>query len=148
MINKGVIQPDKSYQYTCRQCAGRGMVHGQPCAHCYGLDVDRLCVELKLARGERYYALLKAYLSVRGKAIVDDAQGIRARAGKLTPFDVAWLSAKYDLNFKAIFEWLEETNVCAAGTHYHVRETMRRQKVTVAAFVEKARAQFGGSELK
>jgi hypothetical protein len=144
MINKGITFPDGTYWYTCRKCQGTGSVRGNLCDHCYDLDVNALTGAIKLARGERYYALLKAILSVCGKVIVDDAKALaEPQEKKFYALDVAYLAIKYNLSFKVVFEWLEETHFCRAGMHKHMREAMRRNKKTVAALMNEACEKYG-----
>jgi hypothetical protein len=142
MIAKGKSSPDGTYLYKCAKCAGRGMVHGSTCDHCYNLNTAQIAEHLKLARGQRYYALLKALLSVNGKAIVDEAKALIQRGDKFTIIEVAYLALKFGMSFKAMFEWLEETLICPTGMHEAMRDTMRRNKVTVADIFDKAREKY------
>jgi hypothetical protein len=125
MIAKGTIAPDKSYHYTCMQCNGRGLWHGDPCTHCYDGDMDRLMTEFAMARGERYYALLKAILVQNGRAIYDEARLIREATGRFTPVDWAVLCIMFNWpqnRMKALAEWLEETQFAATGFYDHCRD--------------------------
>lgn len=108
---KGRIGPDSSYLYTCGLCHGQG--NNADCPWCYGLNVERIAEEMrKGARGQRYYSLLKAHLSVTGKAMVDECQRLKAeRGGSITPVEIAYLAIRFRLNFKATWEWLEETRM-------------------------------------
>ncbi len=121
MINKGYYAEDRGYIYTCRLCGGQGYtVPGDPCPHCYALVMSDLLREFQMARGERYYAILKAILSLVGKGIIDDARWITRSQGHLLISDVVLLMVKYDWPFnrtKAFFEWLEERGVCPFGMY-------------------------------
>ena len=109
-VAKGQRQPDGTYLYTCGTCGGKASADPSvECAWCYGGDVKRIAAELKLARGARYYALLKAFLAVNGKAMVDEILRFKAeRDGKFTPVELGYVSLKYNLNFKATWDWIHE----------------------------------------
>lgn len=142
MIGKGQIQDDKSYVYTCLQCQGSGWFHGDPCTHCYGGDIDRLLVEFAVARGERYYALLKRILAANGKAIYDAACEIRQKNGGFRPYDIAWLCIKFDWpqnRMKALAEWLEETHFMPAAMYSHLQE----HGMKVSDMFDMAREKYG-----
>lgn len=141
MINRGVLQPDKSYQYFCLKCDGAGLAEGKTCDHCYALDLDLLRSNIRVARGERYYALLKAILSLVGKSIYDDAQQIKAqRDGKMTPIDVAYLAVKYDLYLKVVWEWLQETGAIQTVSYEDIQAMLRRKKMTVGQLLDLAQS--------
>lgn len=78
--------------------------------------MSELTEKLKVTRGKGYYTILKAILADCGQQILDDANAIKA-TGKLTVLDVGKLAVKYDLNFKATCEWLEENRVLPAGSY-------------------------------
>ena len=108
----GTTMPDGSYVYTCGRCHGTGRWRGETCTDCYGLELERIRAALKAgARGQRYYALLKAFLSLQGKDMVDEVKRIKTDTGHITPPDVGYISLAFGLNFKATWEWLEETRV-------------------------------------
>lgn len=113
-INKGHVTPDKTYIYTCHNCGGKN----PDCPYCYALNTKRIIEEMqKGAKGQRYYALLKAFLSVEGKAIYDAAAKIRADNGKALIYDVGYLSLRFGLNFKATCEWLNECGFMRSGMY-------------------------------
>jgi hypothetical protein len=103
--------PDGSYVYICGRCSGVGYWRGRLCTDCYNLDLAPIRAELAGARGQRYYALLKAFLSLIGKDMVDEAKRVKVECGHITPPDVGYISLAFGLNFKATWEWLEETCV-------------------------------------
>lgn len=109
---KGKTQPDGTYLFTCGTCGGKAHTDKSiECAWCYGGDVARIATELKTARGQRYYGLLKSFLRERGKAMVDELRRLQAeRDGTITPVEVGYVSLKFNLNFKATWEWLHETH--------------------------------------
>lgn len=134
-VGKGKSFDDGTYVYTCNACNGTGKVSGTECAWCYGLNVDRIVQEMKAgARGQRYYGLLKAFLSVRGKDIANEVK----RIGNVTLIDVGYLSLKFGLNFKAICEWCEEINLFKPGIY----ERFSRSGVKVNTVYEKARVKY------
>ncbi len=126
-INKGHVDENHNYIYTCGNCNGAGYVVDsktgldQSCHHCYALDYPALLIAFTTARGERYYALLKAILSIKGKAIHDRAMEIRAsRDGKLLIADLCHLLMEFQFprnRMKPLAEWLEESRVCPAGMY-------------------------------
>lgn len=117
-VGKGQSRPDGSYDYICAACRDSGVVDGSECVWCYGKDADRILDEMhKGARGQRYYALLKAYLSVKGRDIVAAAQWMHGGEHKLTVIDLGHLHLRFGLNFKALTEWLEECGVIRSGVY-------------------------------
>lgn len=149
MIARGHIADDKSYIYTCMQCDGRGVWHGDPCTHCYGGDLDRLMAEFAVARGERYYALLKAILVKIGKDIYDEAGRIREAYGRFTPVDWALLCIMFDFpenRMKPLAEWLEETGFARTGFYEDCRESgMKVRDMFAAARIKIAEVQAAGA---
>lgn len=79
--------------------------------------MSSLTTQLKTARGKRYIDILKAILSDVGDGIVADAQKIIADTGKITPLCIGRLSLKYDLNYKATCDHLEDRGILPVGTH-------------------------------
>jgi hypothetical protein len=135
-LRKGQTLPDGTYLYTCGKCNGVGNHGGVLCDWCYGLDAAQLCEQIKMARGERYYGLLKALLSIIGKQMVDYATSIRERQGKLQVLDIAHVHLKFDLNMKATWEWLYETRVIR--TDYDAfKDSKLKVKDAEAAAIEK-----------
>lgn len=80
-------------------------------------QLAELTKKLKVTRGKGYFTLLKQILAECGQQIVDDAYAIATQNGRLTPFDVGVLAVKYDLNFKATCEWLEDSRVIPTGIY-------------------------------
>lgn len=141
---KGQTLDDGTYVYKCGKCYGRGMYHGEACDWCYNLDVSRILEEMKKgARGQRYYSLLKAFLSVNGKAIVDEFQRIKDEQGAFYPVDIGYLSLKFGLNFKATWEWLEET-YCLRTTYHLFEDSGRKVRDVYASAREKYHMQEAG----
>lgn len=131
-IARGTVQPDKSYRYTCSKCRGSGLYRGYICDWCYALDLDMLRYNLRTARGKRYYALLKAILSIIGKQIVDDAKTIERERGDFRVYDLGWLCHVHDLNLTALGEWLEEARVIPNGTTDEIKRHVRVRDVIAA----------------
>jgi hypothetical protein len=114
MINKGVLQADKSYVYICHACGFKNA----DCPYCYGKNLERCQAEIRTTRGQRYYALLKTILTCVGRDIyLEGKRIIDAQGGKLFVVDIGYLSLKFNLNFKATCEWVEEIGIVPAGTH-------------------------------
>lgn len=133
-VGEGKSYPDGSYDYVCAACRDSGFVDGSECVWCYGKDPDRILDEMrKGARGQRYYALLKAYLSVKGRDIVAAAQWMHGGEHKLTVTDLGRLHLRFGLNFKALTEWLEECGVIRPGTYERLHYSGIRVKDIVAA---------------
>lgn len=127
MIAKGQIQPDYAYQYTCGHCSGVGFLlsTGKICPHCYNLDLPRLLEAFQTARGSRYYALLKAILSIQGKAICDRYLEIYAERGNhwiVIDYGRLVLEFGWGKRMKPLAEWLEECRLIPTGTYEKIRE--------------------------
>lgn len=125
-VAKGRIDENHNYVYTCGFCNGKGLLREiRYCPHCYNLHLPRLMQEFETARGERYYALLKAILSIKGKAIYDRAKEVdnlrlTNEGGHLTYADLYHLFVEFEFprnRFKPFMEWLEESGVVPSGTH-------------------------------
>lgn len=127
-VAKGRIQPDNTYQYTCGTCDGRGFLldskrGDELCVHCYNGDYQRITEEMKTARGQRYYGLLKSALKVAGKDIADKMLELKAEYGKVSLPMVGYLCHYFNMNFKALGEWLEECRLTPTGTTQRISET-------------------------
>lgn len=123
-VAKGQSYEDGTYVYTCGNCKGTGFVKDGQCSHCYGGNVEQIVVEMKKgARGERYYALLKAFLKARGKTIVEEFDAIKQREGKVLIFDAGYIALKTGLNLKATFDWLVECGRGKSGIYEHFLES-------------------------
>lgn len=123
MINKGTIRTDHSYSYVCGNCRD---AMSEECPHCYGGNPTLLLEAFSTARGERYYALLKAILRIQGKAIYDLASELRETRGSFTPVDIAALMLAFGWpsnRMKPMAEWLEETRFIPAGTYDDLHES-------------------------
>lgn len=132
-VAKGKTLPDGTYVFTCGTCHGKASTDPNvECAWCYGGDVARISQEMKMARGQRYYGLLKSFLAVNGKAIVDEFKALRISNGKVTPVDIGYLSLKYGLNYKATWEWLHETR-CLSMDYDDVPHGFKVREVYAAA---------------
>lgn len=124
-VAKGQWIPDQGYIYTCANCGGSGFNANEPCCHCYGLDIPVLMEQFATARGQRYYALLKAILSVQGKAIVDDVLSIKTASGKVLLSDIIGLFIKWQWprnRWKPFVEWLEETYTVRPGLYERLKD--------------------------
>lgn len=137
MLRKGQSLPDGTYIYTC----GCGFKNSN-CAYCCGNDLKRCQAAIKTSRGEIYYGLLKTIIAHVGKAMVADVHAIRAKQGKLVVVDIGWLSIKYDLNFKATAEWLEEVGACKSGSYERIKES----RLKVRDILEAARKKWQPSQ--
>lgn len=147
IVAKGQTLPDGTYLWTCNKCGGSNNLD---CDWCYGLNLPRIQEEMqKGARGQRYYALLKAFLSSEGKRMVDFARTLAEENGKLSPVAVGWVSLSFGLNFKATCEWLEETHVIRAGAYTHIMESRWRQpngttkRMRVTDILDAAQERYG-----
>lgn len=124
-VAKGQLQADKSYQYTCGNCAGIGYIkNNKLCVYCYNGDYAKITEELKTARGQRYYALLKSALKIAGKAIHDTTLEYKAlNENKITMPMMGHLSFYFNINLKALGEWLEEVRLIPTGATERIYET-------------------------
>ena len=123
VVGKGKWNPQTGYEYTCLRCQGLG--DNDNCPDCYGLDYKRIMNAFTTARGKRYYALLKAALSIKGHFIYEHAREIIAYEGRLTVADICHMMVKFDFpanRAKPFFEWLEETRVIPTGTYACLRD--------------------------
>lgn len=92
---------------------------------------------LKLARGKRYFDLLKAILyGPTGQAIIDDFNGMKEETAHFTLADLSRLTIKYDLPFKAVCEWLEESHCLPTGTY----DRLKLRGLKVNRILDKVRA--------
>jgi hypothetical protein len=126
IVAKGKTSPDGTYLYTCGNCDGAGQLMDSKtgaysdCTHCYNLDYDKLVEAFRLARGQRYYAILKAILSIKGKAIVESAKRRKNAEGKITVADLLHIQMEFQFpanRFKPLVEWLEETQTIPSGVY-------------------------------
>lgn len=135
LVAKGKSSPDGTYIYTCGTCDGRG------CTDCYGGDTEKILAAMNAgARGQHYYALLKAFLSVKGRAMVESFHRVKAEnGGTITPVDLGYITSLHGLNFKATVEWLEETGCVRVGTH---RQIIESRGLTVRRIMDAARDKY------
>jgi hypothetical protein len=133
-LASGKTLSDGTYEWQCNKCEGN-----PECDWCYALDMARIVEEMnKGARGQRYYALLKAFLSINGKAIHDFAISLKEQRGSLRVIDLGYVALNFDLNFKATVEWLEETHVIRAGAYSQIS----RSKLKVADILAAAHDEY------
>ena len=123
-VSRGVWDDECGYLYTCGRChdlkAAVAKSDSLNCPDCYGGDWDKLVEAFAVARGERYYALLKAMLRIRGKAWVDAFRMRRQQEGKITPSMLVELFLDTGLprnRFKPYMEWLEERECLRLGMY-------------------------------
>lgn len=123
---QGRILDDYTYEYTCANCNGAGFFANDECTYCYNRDYKRCMEAFRNARGQRYYALLKTILSLKGKNMVEDVLAIKA-GGKLASIaDLIHLMAKYEFppnRFKPFCEWLEECRAIKSGAYTRIIES-------------------------
>ena len=106
---KGKSSPDGTYLYACGKCAGRN----PQCDWCFGGDFNKVRSALKgeylgiTPRGQMYYSLLKEFLRIAGKPMVETAHQMKP----LKAADIGYISLYFGLNFKATWEWLQECYV-------------------------------------
>jgi hypothetical protein len=143
-VAKGYIDNSCTYHYTCGNCKGIGHFMDsktgkyEVCTHCYDLDYAKLIDAFRLARGEQYYAILKAILSLKGKDIHDRVWEIGEARGKyrerfdgiqvpvITVADMLHLLMEFQFpqnRFKPLVEWLEECRFVPTGTHDKIRRS-------------------------
>lgn len=134
VINKGHIAEDKTYVYTCHRCNFTDDL----CPYCFARNMELVRVNLRHTRGQQYYALLKTALSVIGKDICDSAASLGNQHGKLTWMDLGYLTVQFDIPFKPLVEWLEETGVVKSGTYRYFQENGGK----VGVLLDKARIAY------
>ena len=124
-VAKGRWDKYKGYLYTCGKCNGTGRNGDAVCDHCYALDYAALMEAFRYARGSRYYALLKAILSIKGKEIYDTARQVKADTNKIVIADLFKLLVQFQFppnRMKPLVEWLEETQVIPSGAYKRLKE--------------------------
>jgi len=103
--------------------------------------------KLKVTRGKGYFTVLKTILAECGQQMVNDAKGTIQVEGKFTVLDIGKLAIKYDLNFKATCEWLEESMIIPAGTYIRLKKRgLKATKVLEAAAQPNKQNPGGGSK--
>lgn len=129
MDAKGKLQPDGRYAYTCGNCNGKGRLpdgaDSVECPHCHDLDLPILLKQFETAKGQRYYAIWKAILSLIGKSILDEFHQVVAETGNFSPADMCRMLVKFGLpnnRMKAMAEWLEEARCIPTGMYEHLQE--------------------------
>lgn len=95
--------------------------------------MNRLTDKLRTLRGKAYHTLLKTILDECGQQIVQEARVIIVGSGRLAPVDIGALAIKYDLNFRATCEWLEESQVIPTGVYDRLIERGLRVSEVLAA---------------
>lgn len=128
-VAKGTIAYNYDYIYTCGNCDGHGY-HADCtiCTHCYNLDLPRLLIEFKTARGQRYYAILKAILSLCGGDLARDVNALRNQ--KPAGVGISYADLCHELvryrwprnRWKPFLEWLEECRVIKVGAYTYFKE--------------------------
>jgi hypothetical protein len=81
------------------------------------VNLRELTDKLKVTRGKGYYTILKQILAICGQQMADEARATKEANEALTLYDLGALALKYDLNFKATVEWLEESRVLKSGAY-------------------------------
>jgi hypothetical protein len=105
--------------------------------------MSALTEQLRHARGKRYYDILRLVLADVGALIVTDARAVIASTGTLTTLDIGVLSVRYDLNYKATVEWLEENQVLPTGTYEKMLDSGLGTRLKVGEILAAARQQQG-----
>jgi hypothetical protein len=89
--------------------------------------------QLQGLRGQAYYSRLKAILAECGQQMALDAHNIKRDTGKFTVVDIGRLARRYELNYKATCEWLEESGVLRTGTYDYILDGGIRVRDIMAA---------------
>src|SRR5678816_940689 len=96
-------------------------------------DLATLTEELKQARGKEYIARLEYIFKLVGDDIKADVAVIREVYGKFTPVDIGIIVIKYNLNFKAVCEWMEQERIIPAAMYSHMMDNGLKVKDILAA---------------
>lgn len=89
---------------------------------------------MKEARGQEYQAILRQILRDVGGEIAEDARQMKDETGSITLLNCGVLAVSYDLNLKAVMEWLEESRVLPTGTYELCQSRgMKAREVLAAA---------------
>ena len=85
VIPKGQSFSDGTYLYKC-PC------YANPCKLCFDSNETAIINSLKTARGQQYYGNLKAYLAIKGQAIISTAKSIKEKNnGKFTMTNITYI---------------------------------------------------------
>lgn len=124
VIPKGQSFSDGTYLYKC-PC------YANPCKLCFDSNETAIINSLKTARGQQYYGNLKAYLAIKGQAIISTAKSIKEKNnGKFTMTNITQLADT--LNFprkriKSLIEYLEECGFIKTGTYDRLKISINWQ---------------------
>ncbi|BBG58079.1 hypothetical protein [uncultured phage] len=114
IIPKGQSLPDGTYLYKC-PC------YVNPCNLCFDGNETAIINSLKTAKGQRYHGNLKAYLTIKGQAIISTAKSIKEKNnGKFTMTNITQLADTLGFprkQIKSLIEYLEECGFIKTGTY-------------------------------
>jgi len=114
IIPKEQSFPDGTYLYKC-PC------YVNPCNLCFDGNETAIINSLKTAKGQRYHGNLKAYLAIKGQAIISTAKSIKEKNnGKFTMTNITQLADILGFprkRIKSLIEYLEECGFIKAGTY-------------------------------
>lgn len=96
-------------------------------------DITELTEQLKQSRGKEYYARLEYIFRLIGDDIKSDVAAFREAYGKLTPVDMGIIVQKYNLNYKAVCEYLEAERIIPAGMYQYLIDSGMKVKEVMAA---------------
>jgi len=123
-IPQGKLNSDKSYQWQCDHHDQKYSPNN--CPYCLDLNLSKIVRSLEVSKGQIYFGNLKAFLSLKGKEIYDEAITIRNSKNKFTIPDLMEVVDKflpYRTRSKIIIEWLEETDFLPVGTYDRIKRS-------------------------
>lgn len=124
IIPKGQSFPDGTYLYKC-PC------YVNPCNLCFDGNETAIINSLKTARGRRYYGNLKAYLAIKGQAIISTAKSIKEKNNnKFTMTNITELADTVGFprsRIKSLIEYLEECGFIKTGTYDRLKISINWQ---------------------
>ena len=124
IIPKGQSFPDGTYLYKC-PC------YVNPCNLCFDGNETAIINSLKTAKGQRYHGNLKAYLAIKGQAIISTAKSIKEKNNnKFTMTNITELADTVEFprsRIKSLIEYLEECGFIKDGTYDKLRISINWQ---------------------
>lgn len=126
IIPKGQSFSDGTYLYKC-PC------HANPCSLCFNGDETAIINSLKTAKRQRYYGNLRAYLAIKGRAIISTARSIKEKNnGKFTMTNITELADTLGFprtRIKSLIEYLEECGFIKSETYGKLKISINWQPI-------------------
>lgn len=126
IIPKGQSFSDGTYLYKC-PC------YANPCKLCFDGNETAIINSLKTAKRQRYYGNLRAYLAIKGRAIISTAMSIKEKNnGKFTMTNITELADTLGFprtRIKSLIEYLEECGFIKSETYGKLKISINWQPI-------------------